>query len=382
MKTRPLVVPSREEILAGSDIKCLEPAGIWKRPAADFVVDLSGSRLEHSLSEEQYQRRHGSYRNHFSDVLVFGYHHFHGILTDDLRIYCQEIDGVQHHLDTHICHHPGRDAPIPQVYRTKRGYRVNFDQVTSVILDGGLYFGTPVEPLNWGMWLLQAVPGALDFLSNPQADRFFAYIERDWQRHLLNALGIPDEKLVHQDLCCTYHCDDLILKQFSGMDLVPTPREQEMFARVARDVAGVAKPGGGRRLFVSRRSVTRAADGTYRALLNEEELVETLAARGYEIVEPELLTFPQQIRLFAGADLVAGLGGAGMFNVVFCSPGTRVVSIESSAVFVHSHSSLFGALGHRFGIIFGRQDVEDQTPVQKRWTIDVEGAVRALSQYE
>jgi len=382
MRTKPLIIPSREEILAGANIKCLEPPEIWNRPAADFVVDLSGRNLDHSLSEEQPNWRHGSYRNRFSDVLVFGYHHFHGMLTGDLRIYCQEIDAAQNHIDVHIGNHPGRDTSIPQIYRKNRGYRVNFDQVAPVSLDGVLYFGTPIEPLNWGMWLLQAIPSAVDFLSDGQADRFFAYVERDWQRKLLNAIGIPDDRLVHHELACTYHCDDIVLKQFSGIDLVPTPLEQEVFAKVARDVAGVEKVGGRRRLFISRHSVTRASEGTYRALLNEAALVEALSASGYEIVEPELLPFREQVRLFAEADLVVGLGGAALFNTIFSAPSTRVVSIESSTAFAHGHACLFGALGHPYAFIFGRQDLEDDTPVQKRWTIDVEGVRRALRPYE
>jgi capsular polysaccharide biosynthesis protein len=382
MHSMPLIIPSREEELAGLNIECLEPEAFWTRAPADFVVDLSGGQIEHSLSGAQPGHRHGSYRNRFSDVLVFGHHHFHGILGSNGRIDCQEIGATQRRLDTHLHYHPGRNAPIPQVYRSKKGYRVNFAKMECEELDGVLYFGTPIEPLNWGMWLLQAVPNAIDFLSHGQAERFFAYVGRDWQRRLLTTLGIPEEKLVNQELGYTYHCEDLILRQFSQIDLVPTPTEMDVFARVARDIAGVEKVTASRRLFLSRRSVTRESEGKYRALLNEEALVEAFAARGYEVVEPELLSFADQIRLFAEADLVIGLGGAALFNVIFSPATTRIVSIESGVGFAHNHACLFAALGHRFGFIFGRQDPEDETPVQKRWTIDVEGVMRALSQYE
>ena len=382
MKSGPLIVPSPKEVLAGSNLQCLEAPAIWTRPPADFVVDLSGAQIVHCLSDPQDNIRHGSYRNRFSDVLVFGYHHFHGVLDRRRRIDCQEINHIKEQLDIHIRHHPGRDKPIPQIYRTKGGYEVNCDGITPEKLDGPLYFGTPIEPLNWGMWLLQAIPSAIDFLSGSQADRFFAYIDRDWQRKLLNTVGIPDEKLVHHELSRTYHCDDLVMKQFSHIDLVPTPMEQEMFSRVARDVAGVERVTPRRRLFLSRRSITLESEGSYRALQNEDALVDAFASRGYEIVEPELLSFPDQIRLFAEAELVVGLGGAALFNVIFSPPATRVVTIESSAGFVHAHACLFGALGHPYGVIFGRQDTEDETPVQKRWTVDVQGVMRAIEQYE
>jgi len=382
MKSTLLIVPSPEETLADPNIECLENSQIWTRPPADFVVDLSGSNLAHYLSVEQQNRWHSSYRRRFSDVLVFGYHHFHGVLSSDGRIACQEIDGLRQRLETHIIHHPGRDKPIPQIYRAKKGYRVSFSKMECIPLEGSLYFGTPIEPLNWGMWLLQAIPSAVDFLSNRRAERFFAYIERRWQRGLLNAVGIPDEKLVHHELNCTYGCRGLFLKQFSHIDLVPTPMEKEIFARVAHDVAGVGKTTAKRRLFLSRRSVTRESEGTYRALLNEDELVEAFSSRGYEIVEPELLPFADQIRTFAESELIVGLGGAAFFNTIFSPLGTRVVSIESSTNFAHNHARLFGAMGHRFAFIFGRQDLEDETPVQKRWTVDVKGVLRAIKSYE
>jgi capsular polysaccharide biosynthesis protein len=377
-----LIVPSPQEILAGPNVERLEAPDVWIRPAADFVVDLSGAQLPHYLSEPQGNRRHGSYRNRYEDVLVFGCHHFNGLLDEAGRIACQEIDGMPERLNTHVHHHPGRDAPIPQIYPTTDGFRVDCGAVSPERLEGSLYLGTPIEPLNWGMWLLQVIPSAIDYLECVSAGRFFAYIERDWQRRLLNTLGIPDEKLIHHELVRTYDCEDLVLKQYSEIDLIPTPMEREIFARVAREIAGVEQQGGRRRLFLSRRSVTSASAGTYRALLNEDELVDAFDRRGYEIVEPELLSFADQIRLFSEAELVVGLGGAAMFNVIFSPPATRVVTIESSAAFVHAHACLFGALEHPYGVIFGRQDPEDETPVQKRWTIDVNGVMRALDRYE
>jgi capsular polysaccharide biosynthesis protein len=382
MRSTPLIVPTREEVLAGPNIECLEPSEVWCRPAADFVVDLSGMHIDHCLSDQQPNHRHGSYRNCSSDVLVFGYHHFHGILPRDGSIQCQEIDCISERLDIHIEHHPGRDTPIPQIYKTQNGYRVRSRNLRPEKVAGTLYFGTPIEPLNWGMWLLQALPSAMDFLSLAQVDGFLVYMDRDWQRQLLMSLGIPTKRLVPYQLATTYHCERLLFKQFSSIDLIPSPREREIFAKVARDVANVRTANAKRRLFLSRRTITRESNGTYRALLNEEELVNAFFDRGYEIVEPELLSFPDQIRLFSEAELVVGLGGAALFNVVFSPPGTRVVTIESSAAFVHAHACLFGALDHHFGVIFGKQDSQDATPVQKRWTIDVAGVMEVIRQYE
>jgi capsular polysaccharide biosynthesis protein len=377
-----LTIPSREEAFAGPRIERLEAASSWVRPPADFVVDLSGGDIKHGLSEPRENHWHASYRNRFSDVLVFGHHHFHGFLGRDGRIDCQELSATQRRVETHLQYHPGRDAQIPQIHRWRGSYRARLAKLEIEKLDGTLYFGTPIEPDNWGMWLLEGIPNAIDFLQNPSADRFLAYIGRDWQRSLLLAVGIPEEKLVNQELGYTYHCDELVTKQFSHIDLVPTPLEKEAFRQVAHTLVGTSEIKPGRRLFLSRRTVTRETEGNYRALLNEDELVAAMANGGYEIVEPELLPFADQIRLFAEAELVVGLGGAALFNTVFSPPATRVISIESSGIFVNNHADLFAAMGHSYGIIFGKQDPKDETPVQKRWTIDVGGVMKALDRYE
>jgi capsular polysaccharide biosynthesis protein len=376
------VIPSRDEVLAGPDIEQLEAPELLTRPAAEFVVDLSGMSLEHYLSEVQPHECHGTYRNRFNDVLLFGYHHFHGVISGGQRIDCQVSDSVRDMVDIHIDNHPGADLPIPQIWRDSQGYRLSCAALTPTDIAGRVHFGTPTEPLNWGLWLLQGIPSAMDFLDHHTADRFFAFVERDWQRRLLNTLGIPDEALVHQQLCHTYRCESLVLNQYTHLDLVPSLREREIFQRIAHELAAVRSPQPRRRIFVSRRSTTQQSNGRYRALQNEGALLGALAARNYHIVEPELLPFPEQIRLFAEAELVVGLGGAGLFNVVFCAPGTRVVSIESSTSFVHSHAQMFGGLGLPFGIIFGRQDLTDQTPVQKRWSLDVAGVIKALQRFE
>ncbi len=363
-----------------SSVSSRRHTGLVRRQTLSWI--FPEATIKHWLSAAQGHTRHGSYRKHFSDVHLFGCQFFHAVLSKGRRIDCQEIESIRERIDVHLRHHPGRSEPIPQIYAARTGYRVDCRKLVPTKLEGSLYFGTPIEALNWGMWLLQAIPSAIDFLDGQRADRFLAYIERDWQRKLLNAVGIPNEKLVHQEFSRTYHCDELVMKQFSRIDLIPTPMEQSIFARIAGELAGAKNGSPKRRLFLSRRSVTREAEGTYRALLNEDELVEAFSARGYEIVEPEQLPFLDQIRLFAEAELVVGLGGAALFNTIFSPPETRVVTIESSASFVHGHAALFASTGHPFGVIFGKQDLSDETPVQKRWTVDVGGVVSAMDQYE
>ncbi len=80
---------------------------------------------------------------------------------------------------------------------------------------------------------------------------------------------------------------------------------------------------GGRRIYVSR------ADASVRKVANEAALIEVLSSLGYETVSPgeNNRTVAAQAELFAQASHVVGLHGAGMTNIVFCPPGTRVLEL-------------------------------------------------------
>jgi capsular polysaccharide biosynthesis protein len=129
-------------------------------------------------------------------------------------------------------------------------------------------------------------------------------------------------------------------------------------------------------IFISR--LSRTQKSSYRALLNEQQLIHRLVGLGFLIVDPDSLPFEAQISVFRHAKVVVGLGGAGLFNAVFCMPGTIIVTIESSNIFVDSHTNLFSSMGLRYGVIFGSEDLSDERTVHRRWTIDVDRAIDSI----
>ena len=76
-----------------------------------------------------------------------------------------------------------------------------------------------------------------------------------------------------------------------------------------------------RRLYVSR------SDARSRRVVNEAELLSVLLPAGFEVVVPGSLAVADQAALFAQASHVVGAHGAGMTNVAFCAPGTRVLEL-------------------------------------------------------
>ena len=93
-----------------------------------------------------------------------------------------------------------------------------------------------------------------------------------------------------------------------------SPLVVEEVGKLAADVA----PGPYRKVYVK-----RGATGT-RTLVNEPVLLERLMREGYVAIDPGEMTLREQIAAFAGAQRVVGVYGAGMANIAFCPPGSRV----------------------------------------------------------
>lgn len=70
--------------------------------------------------------------------------------------------------------------------------------------------------------------------------------------------------------------------------------------------------------------------GFLRNMTNEADVLNLFRELGWEIVELNEWTFQDQIRLFANAEFICGIHGAGFTNVVWCQPGCRILEIFCS----------------------------------------------------
>lgn len=78
--------------------------------------------------------------------------------------------------------------------------------------------------------------------------------------------------------------------------------------------------------FISdRRKIFIRRNSGYRNVINSQEIEDILVGRGFEVVEPERLSFAEQVSLFSSAGVVVGATGAAFANLVFCNPETRLV---------------------------------------------------------
>ncbi|HEX8077525.1 MAG TPA: glycosyltransferase family 61 protein, partial [Chthoniobacterales bacterium] len=81
-----------------------------------------------------------------------------------------------------------------------------------------------------------------------------------------------------------------------------------------------------RRLYVSRKHAIRT-------VVNEEEVEAYLGSAGFETVLPERHDIASQIQMFNDAEIVLGVKGAGMTNIVYSQPSAKAV-IFSPGTFI------------------------------------------------
>ncbi len=74
-----------------------------------------------------------------------------------------------------------------------------------------------------------------------------------------------------------------------------------------------------KRIFISRK------DAHMRRVLNEDEVFALFEPLGFKRYDLSFLSVQQQMRLFHGADIVVASHGAGLANLLFARPGTRVI---------------------------------------------------------
>lgn len=124
---------------------------------------------------------------------------------------------------------------------------------------------------------------------------------------------------------------------------------------------------GPRRIFISR------GETNWRRLLNEPECAALLERRGFVPVRLAGRTVAEQAALFASVEAVAAPHDAGLTNLVFCKPGTRVVELFSPGHLGVYFTELSAVRGLEYFCLLGRAE---PTAGRAAYRVDVEALER------
>lgn len=102
-----------------------------------------------------------------------------------------------------------------------------------------------------------------------------------------------------------------------------------------------------RKLFV------RRCNARHRTLINEDEISEMCAKRGFELVVPERMSLGQQAQLFSQARAIIAVKGAALTNCRFCMPGTKVIALSPADFPDPFYWDIVGQIDCDYAEVFG-----------------------------
>jgi hypothetical protein len=168
--------------------------------------------------------------------------------------------------------------------------------------------------------------------------------------------------------------DEECFLEVGELTLVGTDRFRPELLRMVQQASGAADaPPGTRRVFISRAGAAR------RRLLNEDAIWPLLAARGFERVCLENLPFEEQVGLMRQTAVLFAPHGAGLTNMLFCPPGTRVCEIADLGFPNPNFYALASALGHPYWLIPGTAH-GDCHPLEKDLSVEAAAVGRVLEE--
>lgn len=205
---------------------------------------------------------------------------------------------------------------------------------------------------NYYHWMLDTLPrlAAIEGLDGPL---LVGSAPKGFHLRTLELLGVPPARLMVPD--------SPALTRFARLTvpgLVSRPRRTDgqmdwMMPSVDRAAAwrvrdrlmeaGAVRPGKTRRILVSR------AGSLFRRCENEAVISQIAARRGFVTVRLEELSFDDQASLFAGAEVVMGVHGAGFTNMLFAPPGALLIELHPAGHLpeFYRHLTRLMGQGHR-----------------------------------
>ncbi len=176
-------------------------------------------------------------------------------------------------------------------------------------------------------WLLECLTRleGLDYYIKETGNRPKLLINRNppnWMIESLQLLGYTQEDLMLWD-SGGLHAERFVLPSFrrqAGRTSIQACRwlKTQLFSSLAIEAPVGKEP---LRVFVSRRKAGA------RRIVNEEQVLECLVNYGFRTYVLEEMSFSDQVRLFSQTDTIVAPHGAGLANMIFALPGTRVFEI-------------------------------------------------------
>ncbi|WP_374019346.1 glycosyltransferase family 61 protein [Paenibacillus thiaminolyticus] len=152
-------------------------------------------------------------------------------------------------------------------------------------------------------------------------------LTHSFQYESLQMLGFPIDKLIQVDRNDYHLVARKLVVPAVPFILGKSPRWAYQFIRTRlKDVHSIPPRPGYERIYVSRQ------DAYARFVVNEEEVMQVLAKKGFTRIVLTPLSMEEKISIYSSAQAIVAPFGSGNVNVAFCNPGSTLIEMTPITV--------------------------------------------------
>lgn len=213
-------------------------------------------------------------------------------------------------------------------------------------LTANLYGTIGMSNGNFGHWIFDGLSRAFliqKHYSLNDFDHFLVPPRRyDFHHDSLEALGIHNDRIIELQTLAPLKFDRLVsttAPRGFGSSIFPGHLIESYRKSFPNTVN---KKDATRRLYISRR------DASSRNFSNETEVIAALELEGFEEIQMSKFSFAEKIELFASAEFIVGLSGAGLTSLIFCQTHCKVLELFPDNELSYIYASIAGYLNLKY----------------------------------
>jgi capsular polysaccharide biosynthesis protein len=173
-------------------------------------------------------------------------------------------------------------------------------------------------------WLIESMPKLYLLKQSGKFDNVDFFLvpnyEYRYQREYLDHFGITADKVINDELDYHIQADELMVCSYVRLE----DHHPKWACDFLHDsfIAPAETIKRDKLIYIG-----RGDSAVNRKVINEHELTDVLKSYGFEIHFLSGISVVEQARLFNSARIVVGVHGAGLTNLVYCEPATKVLEI-------------------------------------------------------
>lgn len=242
---------------------------------------------------------------------------------------------------------------------------------------------------NYYHWFLDYLPRLKIIEECPEIQNLPLLVNSNfqpYQKESLEFLGIKQDRLHFLEKETLHHCKKVFVPHFKGRvfqkdSYIPEWFEPQADAESIHWVREKLLPDAStnkkfpKRIFVSREN------SVHRRCVNEKQILAVAQSKGFEIIKNESLSLADQIALYAQAECVMGVHGAGFTNMLFAPKNATLIELMTRNYLPRFFENIANSLGQKHIHIPGEIVKAEENTVPFTWDfhINPEDVRKALS---